>query len=215
MIKFNPKTHVLGSLCKRGHEYRKTGKSLRYSCCVSSCVECAEEGHKRRYGENPEKVKESRRKASKKYRENNLEKHKEMCRKASRKWRKENPEKFKEAQKKSGQKFRKEHPERHREFGRNYTRKIRIAALMHYGGSPPKCACCRESYIEFLCIDHINGGGGKHRKALMKGKKGVVNFYQWLKKNKYPKGYRVLCHNCNCALGFYGYCPHKNKKESI
>jgi hypothetical protein len=21
--------------------------------------------------------------------------------------------------------------------------------------------------------------------------------------------YRVLCHNCNTALGFYGYCPHQ------
>jgi hypothetical protein len=23
------------------------------------------------------------------------------------------------------------------------------------------------------------------------------------------KGYRVLCHNCNLARGFYGYCPHE------
>jgi hypothetical protein len=21
-------------------------------------------------------------------------------------------------------------------------------------------------------------------------------------------GYRVLCQNCNAALGLYGYCPH-------
>ncbi len=28
---------------------------------------------------------------------------------------------------------------------------------------------------------------------------------------KAPKrlpGYRLLCHNCNSALAYYGYCPH-------
>jgi hypothetical protein len=32
--------------------------------------------------------------------------------------------------------------------------------------------------------------------------------YLWLKRNNYPTGFRVLCHNCNLAIGFYGYCPH-------
>jgi hypothetical protein len=31
-----------------------------------------------------------------------------------------------------------------------------------------------------------------------------------LRQNSYPTGYRVLCHNCNFALGHYGYCPHKH-----
>jgi hypothetical protein len=34
----------------------------------------------------------------------------------------------------------------------------------------------------------------------------------WLKRNGYPKGFRVLCHNCNSARGLYGYCPHKRRK---
>ncbi len=25
----------------------------------------------------------------------------------------------------------------------------------------------------------------------------------------YPTGFRVLCHNCNCALAYYGSCPHE------
>jgi hypothetical protein len=25
--------------------------------------------------------------------------------------------------------------------------------------------------------------------------------------------YRVLCHNCNMALGFYGYCPHHPERS--
>lgn len=46
------------------------------------------------------------------------------------------------------------------------------------------------------------GGGSKHRKEI-----GVASTYSWLKKNKYPEGFRVLCWNCNSSLGLYGYSP--------
>ncbi len=84
--------------------------------------------------------------------------------------------------------------------------KQRIAALIHYGGNPPHCSCCGENKYEFLCIDHINGGGGKHRKEYPK----AIHINRWLKNNNYPDGFRVLCHNCNMALGIYGYCPHNH-----
>ncbi len=83
--------------------------------------------------------------------------------------------------------------------------KLRIAVLNAYSNNDPKCACCGEKEIAFLAIDHINGGGNKHVKSI-KGK-----FYNWLKKNNYPKGFQVLCHNCNMAKGFYGKCPHIQK----
>lgn len=86
---------------------------------------------------------------------------------------------------------------------RNYHRKNRIKVLDYYGG---KCVCCGESLKEFLCIDHINGGGTKHRKELKSKHSSMV---QWIIRNNYPKEYRVLCHNCNQSLGYYGYCPHK------
>lgn len=35
-----------------------------------------------------------------------------------------------------------------------------------------------------------------------------IDMAQWCRRNGYPKGFRVLCHNCNMAIGFYGYCPH-------
>lgn len=81
-------------------------------------------------------------------------------------------------------------------------RKVKV--LTHYGG---KCACCGENRHQFLCIDHENGGGNEHRRnnKLVNGKA----IYQWLINNRYPKGFRVLCHNCNFALGAYGVCPHK------
>ena len=84
---------------------------------------------------------------------------------------------------------------------------LRIAALKHYGN---KCACCGEKQYEFLAIDHIKGGGTKHRKSI-NGK----NIYLWLFQQKYPKGFQVLCHNCNQAKGYYGRCPHKNQSNKV
>jgi hypothetical protein len=84
----------------------------------------------------------------------------------------------------------------------------RMLALRHYGGDPPTCACCQESHYEFLAIDHINGGGKKHQEATNR------NFYKWLLREGLPPGYRVLCHNCNMALGFYGYCPHTSPERA-
>ena len=87
-----------------------------------------------------------------------------------------------------------------------YQRRLKRATLVAYGGLTPKCECCGEHNIEFLVIDHINGGGNKERKA---NKLGGSSFYRWLAKAGYPAGYRVLCSNCNISLGLYGYCPHK------
>mgnify|MGYP001560669672 CR=1 FL=1 len=76
----------------------------------------------------------------------------------------------------------------------------RLKVLEYYG---KKCMCCGEEKIEFLAIDHINRDGYKQRN-LMK-----TNIYDWITKNKFPKDLQILCHNCNLAKSFYGYCPHK------
>jgi len=86
---------------------------------------------------------------------------------------------------------------------KSYYHKLRIKIIEYYGG---KCACCGENTIEFLGIDHIYGNGNSHRKEL---KKHRLNIYEYLRKNNYPKGFQVLCHNCNLAKGFYGKCPHQ------
>lgn len=81
---------------------------------------------------------------------------------------------------------------------------LRNAALQAYGN---ECYCCGERRKEFLGIDHVKGGGTKHRAKL---RLAGAQFYRWLKKKKYPKKkFRVACHNCNLSVGFYGYCPHK------
>ncbi len=90
--------------------------------------------------------------------------------------------------------------------GRRWHQKVKMEVLCHYGGSLPKCACCGETLIEFLSIDHINGGGNKERKEM-------GNTYDHIRRNNFPPGYRVLCMNCNFALGHFGYCPHQVKNE--
>ena len=54
-----------------------------------------------------------------------------------------------------------------------------------------KCVQCGESTPEFLQIDHIDGGGRRHRRSLS------INFYAWLIKTRFPDGFQVLCANCN------------------
>jgi len=75
----------------------------------------------------------------------------------------------------------------------------------------PQCKCCGVTIITFLTIDHINGGGRKHRENI--GLYGGYKFYGWLKKHNYPSGFQVLC--ANCHLGKHinnGICPHKDQK---
>ena len=94
--------------------------------------------------------------------------------------------------------------------------RLKRAAFDAYGG--PKCMCCGEEHLEFLTIDHVEGGGAEHRRKLVadKGWKdsrsmGGSHMYLWLKQQDYPDGYRVLCFNCNFALGHFGYCPHRTE----
>jgi hypothetical protein len=85
--------------------------------------------------------------------------------------------------------------------------RLRVEVIRRYGG---KCRCCGESRFQFLAIDHIHGGGRKHRKEIG----GPLHMAAWLVRNRFPPGFRVLCHNCNMAIGFYGACPHKTEKKN-
>lgn len=80
-----------------------------------------------------------------------------------------------------------------------------------YGGA--KCQCCGVDHIEFLSIDHIDGNGAAHRKLLKLEKRGGGNFYYWLRREGFPAGFRVLCMNCNFALGHFGHCPHERERQ--
>lgn len=81
---------------------------------------------------------------------------------------------------------------------------LRLSALLAYGN---RCACCGESKLEFLSLDHVNGNGTQHRRSIP-GR----SLPLWLRRNGYPAGFQVLCHNCNFSKGIYGVCPHKMEK---
>lgn len=90
-------------------------------------------------------------------------------------------------------------------INRNH-KKQRKACIAEYGGV---CECCGEARFEFLALHHRNGDGYEHRKQIG----GKVA--RWLVQNDFPKdiGIGILCHNCNAALGYYGYCPHEREVE--
>lgn len=114
------------------------------------------------------------------------------------------------AQKKYYFQMRKENPALYQnilERNRKRNNEIRYVCLGHYSNGLVQCNCCGEKQIKFLALDHINGGGNKHRKQIgIKGKGG--NIYLWIIRENFPNGFQVLCHNCNMAKAYYGQCPH-------
>lgn len=93
---------------------------------------------------------------------------------------------------------------------KQWYRNNRQELLMHYSNGSMSCACCGDNHYEFLTIDHMNGGGNAHRKQFGSDRRGV---HRQLKKEGYPPGYQVLCHNCNSAKAIYGECPHERERR--
>jgi len=88
---------------------------------------------------------------------------------------------------------------------------IKLAVFNHYG---MECQCCGEAQLDFLSLDHIEGGGNSHRKAILDqehytGGGGGITTYKWIVKHNFPLGFQTLCFNCNFATYFNkGVCPH-------
>ena len=72
-----------------------------------------------------------------------------------------------------------------------YTASYKEQALDAYGGRV--CVGCGETEFCCLSIDHEAQDGCEHREEQC----GTgTPFYQWLKRNNWPPGFRVLCMNC-------------------
>ncbi len=94
---------------------------------------------------------------------------------------------------------------RNRVYKKRYDLKIKNLIFEHYG---KQCACCSESNLFFLSLDHINGGGTKHRSKI------AGKFYNWIIQHNFPSGYQTLCFNCNWGKHINGgICPHKQNEE--
>jgi hypothetical protein len=81
----------------------------------------------------------------------------------------------------------------------------RLKALQHYSGKKtPRCCCCGETIYAFLTLDHIEGNGAAHRRETR-----YTQICSLLQRQGWPKGYQVLCYNCNFGRAKNGgVCPH-------
>ena len=78
--------------------------------------------------------------------------------------------------------------------------------LAAYG---PVCACCGETEVGFLTMDHINGGGRAHRRQIGNT---PVALHRWLRNHGFPKdNFQILCYNCNGSKARIGHCPHADE----
>lgn len=130
------------------------------------------------------------------WRRNNVDKVKGY----GKKWRINNLEYFR--------KYKVEHREENSRRHKSYRVKSKLQVLNYYSGNNIKCQCCGEMNLEFMTVDHIEGNGSEHRKEM---RKNGIHIHNWLIKNNFPSGFRVLCFNCNCSMGSFGYCPHNKK----
>jgi hypothetical protein len=128
-------------------------------------------------------------------------------------WSKRNPRRRRYITKKAEDKD----PERTRQLRRfNFYRwKENNAArvLEHYSNGSPACACCGESERDFLAVDHIDGHGNEHRRKIFGYVQGGGRFYSWLIRQGFPRGFQILCFNCNMSKAKHGTCVHRVKPE--
>jgi len=117
-----------------------------------------------------------------------------------------NPEKFRLTKRA----WKKENPLRQKEIDKRSRLKLKTDALHAYSNGNPKCVCCGETELEFLCLDHIENDGNKDRQITGRGN----TFYFWLRKNNYPKlNIQVMCFNCNNSKKLGGVCIHKRNNS--
>jgi hypothetical protein len=116
------------------------------------------------------------------------------------KWREKNKDRLREIEKRRYKK----HRVKRCEAARNRARDRRSLIIKTYGN---QCVCCGEKRMEFLSIDHVNGGGRKERKN-----RGIHSFYKSIIDRNFPSEYRILCHNCNQSLGIDGNCQLQNER---
>ena len=129
-----------------------------------------------------------------------------LCNKKKRKqYRKEHHIKNRERDYKNSRAWIKNNKERYNEvcklWSREYRKNIKKIVVDYYGGV---CACCGEKDIRFLCVDHIHGGGNRHKKLLRRSDMPI-----YLRQENYPEGFQILCYNCNMGKSHYKVCPHK------
>lgn len=143
---------------------------------------------------------------------------KEEIKEYHKKWRKRNREKINkiatnyyrknvEKMRKKGREYYSKNKERlkplHAKRKREYYKKNREEVIKHYAGNNLKCQNCGfNGGMDFLVIDHVNGGGRKERNKI-----GYNIMIKRIIKNNFPKEYNVICANCNNYKRINGKLP--------
>jgi hypothetical protein len=101
------------------------------------------------------------------------------------------------------------HLERQRERRPLYVRELKRKVFDAYGNH---CKCCGEENASFLSIDHVYGGGRKHRQAVGGGVMVLLDII----KSGFPDDYQILCFNCNLGRNINGgICPHESSLTGL
>jgi hypothetical protein len=101
----------------------------------------------------------------------------------------------KESSKELKRKYYKDNREKILLRNRKHNKNLKIEVLSHYSKDIPVCLVCGILDVDVLTIDHISGGGNKHKSSI--GGSLGRKLYTFLKKSGFPPGYQVLCFNCN------------------
>ena len=90
-------------------------------------------------------------------------------------------------------KYNKSHSEQIKLMYRRNKLTLKILIFQVYSEGTMRCKYCGYDNIDALSIDHIKNDGEKQRNKLHLEGSG---FYAWLRRNRFPSGYQVLCMNC-------------------
>lgn len=104
-------------------------------------------------------------------------------------------------------------PDKRSQYGAAARLNYKIQAFQAYSDGVIKCVNCEKSDLELLTLDHISGGGNKHRQANKIGAGGDT--YRFLKKNAYPPGFQVLCWNCQFKKKHQEIKPKNPTKQQL
>ena len=160
---------------------------------------------------NPDKVK--------KY----LEKNKGIIKTKSRIYRRNH---LKEDAKRSSE-YRKRHPEQvkktlhlnylqHKEQRNRNSKEAYLALKLetfrkYSNENTPLCKICKEYDLVFLTLDHIRGRNAEGHSTSFSGDK----LWRYLRREKFPIGYQVLCWNCNVLKYRDEPIDHSSKYKAI
>jgi hypothetical protein len=172
-----------------------------WSCKMRRCSTCHEDKQDGEFHKNQWSCRSCKRNSIAEWRRKNPERTREISRRSAAK----HPDKVKARNRAYYQKNR----ERAAQQERKRYQRLKDEAYAAYGGY--RCVCCGETERLFLCLDHVNNDGNKHRQEVA-----PVRLYYWLKQQRYPPIVQVMCFNCNQGKRLNGgICPHQRKSVAI